>query len=80
MIFHSELINLFHYLPYLEELDISSSSHANDAVLISMTDSCPLLRIIKLGKCPNFTNRGFQYLASKSYNVAVLDISNTKVV
>ena len=51
----------------------------DDKVLICLTNSCPKLRVIILGKCPNFTDRGFTRLATELYNILVLDVGYTKV-
>ncbi|XP_046439910.1 F-box/LRR-repeat protein 2-like isoform X2 [Daphnia pulex] len=72
------LVQLFPYLPHLEELDLSNSK-VDDEVLISLTNSCPKLRVIILRKCPSFTDRGFKFLATELYNILVLDVGYTKV-
>ncbi|KAK4015931.1 hypothetical protein OUZ56_030897 [Daphnia magna] len=72
------LVQLFPYLTCLEELDLSNSK-VDDQALVSLTDNCPKLHVIILGKCPDFTDRGFRYLATKLHSITVLDISYTKV-
>lgn len=75
----SVLVELFPCLPFLEDLDTSSSEQVNDQVLVSLGNSCPLLRLVNLGKCPSFTDAGLAHLVACLYSLTVLDISHSQV-
>ena len=73
------LIESFLDLPHLVKLDVASCHGVNDDVLQAIALNCPLIQLLILGKCCNFTDAGLKFLALHLRQLTVLDISHTKV-
>ena len=51
------LSELFHWLPQLEELDVSGCLTFDDSVLDLLTMTCPELRLLNAANCPYISDR-----------------------
>ena len=79
LLFCEALSELFQWLPHLHTLDVSSSAEVDDSVLKSLSNHCPALRLLNIGKCPGYTDQGLLHVSQNCYFLSVLDISYTKV-